>query len=237
MLEIREVFKKFDQFIALNNCSFEVEKGEIVGLIGPNGAGKTTLINCLTGFLECDSGAVLFEGIPIHRYPANKIVRMGIVRTHQIPRFFLYSTVIDCLITSGLSDPSKSRDDVMKEAEKTLKMFKLDKIKNEITINISVGQQKLLEFAMKMMLSPEMLMLDEPYQGVHPSMIETSNKIILDQNKEFGKTVLVISHNFPVISSICNRVVVLNLGEIIATGTPKEIIKNKKVIETYLGGV
>jgi len=237
MLKIHKVVKRFGEFKALDNCSFELEKGEIVGLIGPNGAGKSTLINVITGFLECDSGEIFYKGKPIHKSDPNIISRMGLVRTHQIPRFFLFNTVLDCLIIAGLAAPNIEKSGVSGKVEKMLEMFKLEGIKNEITSNISVGQQKLLEFAMKMMLDPETLMLDEPYQGVHPSMIEISNQIILNLNKQFAKTVLVISHNFPVISSICSRVIVLNSGKIIATGTAEEVKNNKKVIETYLGGV
>lgn len=235
MLAIHEVVKRFGEFLVLDNCSFDVEKGEIVGLIGPNGAGKTTLINVITGFLGCDSGKVLYKGTPIQNNPPNKIARMGLVRTHQIPRFFFWETALDSLIIAGLAAPDEKKDDVSRKAEKMLEMFKLERVKNEIAFNLSVGQQKLLEFAMKMMLEPALLILDEPYHGVHPSMIEEANKMILNLNKKHAKTFLIISHNFPAIASICNRVIVLNLGKIIAEGSAEEIKNNKQVIKIYLG--
>lgn len=235
MLAIHEVVKRFGEFLALDNCSFDVEKGEIVGLIGPNGAGKTTLINVITGFLGCDSGKVLYKGTPIQNNPPNKIARMGLVRTHQIPRFFFWQTILDSLITAGLAAPDEKKDDVSRKAEKMLEMFKLERVKNEIAFNLSAGQQKLLEFAMKMMLDPALLILDEPYHGVHPFMIEEANKMILNLNKKHAKTFLIISHNFPAIASICNRVIVLNLGKIIAEGSAEEIKNNKQVIKIYLG--
>jgi len=236
MLEVIDVVKRFGKLLVLDGCSFSVEKGECVGLIGPNGAGKTTLVNIMTGFLKCDGGKVLYKGIPIENNSPHTISLMGLVRTHQIPRVFTWETALDNLITAGLVIYDQKKDNVRRKAEKMLEMFELKGLKNEIAINLSVGQQKLLELAMKMMLDPDMLVMDEPYHGVHPSMIEKVNRRILDLNKEYGKTFLIISHNFPAIASVCKRIIVLNLGKIIADGSPEQIKNDKRVIEVYLGG-
>jgi len=235
LLEIDKIVKKFGKFLVLNECSFSVENGEIVGLIGPNGAGKTTLTNVISGFLRCDSGKILYKGAPIQNKPPHRIAHMGLVRIHQIPRFFKWQTVLHNLMTASLAVPRQRKSDGKPNAEEMIEMFNFKDIKNELAVNISGGQQKLLELAMKLMLDPELLVLDEPYHGVHPSMIEDCNKKILKLNKEYGKTFLIISHNLSVISSLCNRVIVLNFGKVIAEGTVGEIRNNEHVREIYLG--
>jgi branched-chain amino acid transport system ATP-binding protein len=190
----------------------------------------------ISGFLTCDSGQILFKGSSIRNMPPHKVAHKGLVMVHQIPRMFRWRTVLDNLVTANWAVPGQTKAGATRTAEKMVEVLKFNGIKDELPINISGGQQKLLELAMKLMLGPDLFILDEPYHGVHLSMIEECNKMILGLNREHGKTFIVISHNLPVISALCSRVVVLNFGQVVAEGTAEEIKKNELVREIYLGG-
>ena len=235
MLEVREVTRKFGNFIAVNKCSIDVEEGTVVGLIGPNGAGKTTLINVISGDLRANGGGrILFKGKKITNKAPYKITRMGIGRTYQITKIFWSQSVWKNIITAGLA-LNGNREEVEAAAKEKIELLEIGHIWNHPAWMLSVGQKKLLELAMKLMLDPELLILDEPFQGIHPSLVE---KIIgrINALKALGKTFLVVSHDLKSITTISDKVIVMNFGEVISEGTPAEIREDQRVIDVYLGG-
>jgi branched-chain amino acid transport system ATP-binding protein len=233
VLEIKDVTKKFGGFAALSDCTFVVNPQEILGLIGPNGAGKSTLINAISGIFRINSGSIEYKGQPIHNKPSYRIAQMGIGRTYQITRIFRGISCFENLITAGLV-MNTDRDAVIAKAEETLELLEITGIRDEYAGKISIGQQKLLELGMKLMLDSDFLLLDEPFHGIHPKLVEKILGIIRKLN-ERGKTFLVVSHDLHSIAALCQRVVVLNFGEVIAEGKPDEIRSNKDVVNVYLG--
>ena len=249
LLEVKQLTKSFGGLKAVNNCSFEVPKGKIVGLIGPNGAGKTTVFNLVTGFLTPDKGSVKLNGVDVAKMKPDRIARMGIARTFQMIRLFPNMTVIDNMMLSvknereGLFDalvriPSLKKEEQFNE-QKCMDMLKfvgLEAKKYERARNLSYGQQKLLELARTLIADPEIILLDEPAAGVNLTLLKKIGKLLLGLKKQ-GKTILLIEHNMEFIMNICDKVVVLDYGQEIAAGTPKQVRKNKKVLDAYLGGV
>lgn len=249
MLEVKNLAKSFGGVQAVKNCDFTVEKGTIVGLIGPNGAGKTTVFNLATGCLSPDDGRVVFEGADITRLQPYQINRMGVSRTFQLIRLFQNMTVMDNMLT-GLKNVNERlwrsflKPRSMREQEhhyeqhclELLKTVNLHEKKDELAKHLSYGQQKLLEIVRALASDPELLLLDEPAGGVNLTMLNTIRDLIL-KLKQQGKTILLIEHNMEFVMGLCDKIVVLDYGEEIATGTPKQIQKNKKVLDAYLGGI
>lgn len=232
-LQISDLTMKFGGLTAVNNLTLDIEENSIVGLIGPNGAGKTTLINLISGIFR-GQGRIFFRGERIDRMRAHVIARKGIGRTFQIPRGFGAMTCLDNVMVPGLG-LRKDRDDIVKRGEELLKFFLLDHLTYELAANLSGGQKKLLDMARMMMLDPDLILLDEPFHGVHP---ELKNKIVentLQLNKEQGKTFLVVSHDIPEIMKLAKRLIVMNAGSLIAEGRTEEVRRDPKVIQAYLG--
>jgi len=234
MLEVMNLTKRFGGLLAVNNLSLRLEKGTILGLIGPNGAGKTTVINTITGIYRPDSGSIHFKKERIDGLPIHETVRRGIGRTFQITELFRNLTVTQNMLVPATWQIKKLREPC-KRADELLEFFELRHMKDEMAANLSGGQQKLLDLAVVSMLDPELLLLDEPFFGVHPVL----KKKILDKVKvmhqEMGKTFVIISHDIATVMYCCESVVVMSAGEIIAFGTPNEIQKDERVIEAYLG--
>jgi branched-chain amino acid transport system ATP-binding protein len=233
MLEISNLTMRFGGLIAVNNLTLNMEEKSVVGLIGPNGAGKTTLINLVSGIFRGEGG-IFFKGERIDGMKPHAIARRGIGRTFQIPKGFGALTCLENTIVPGLGT-YKDRSEIVSRGRELLKFFLLDQVSNELAANLSGGQKKLLDMARVMMLNPDLILLDEPFHGVHP---ELKNKIVenvLQLNKDQGKTFLVVSHDIPEIMKLVQRLVVMNAGTLIADGTTEEVRKNERVIEAYLG--
>jgi len=224
---------KYGGLIAVNNLTLNIEERSIVGLIGPNGAGKTTLINLVSGLSRGD-GRIFFKGERIDSMKPHLIARKGIGRTFQVPRGFGAMTCLNNVIVPGLRT-YKHRAPIVKRAEELLHFFLLDQLKDELASNLSGGQKKLLDMARVMMLNPTLILMDEPFHGVHPELKSKIVENVLQMNKEEGKTFVVVSHDIPEIMKLSKRLVVMNAGTLIADGTTEEVRKDKKVIEAYLG--
>ena len=232
-MEISDLTMRFGGLTAVNNLTLDMEEKSIVGLIGPNGAGKTTLINLVSGIFRGE-GRIFFRGERIDGMRAHVIARKGIGRTFQIPRGFGAMTCLDNVIVPGLG-LRKDRDEIVERGEELLKFFLLDHLTDELAANLSGGQKKLLDMARMMMLDPDLILLDEPFHGVHP---ELKNKIVentLQLNKEQGKTFLVVSHDIPEVMKLAERLIVMNAGSLIAEGRTEEVRRDANVIEAYLG--
>ncbi|GBC69859.1 Lipopolysaccharide export system ATP-binding protein LptB [archaeon HR01] len=230
LLKLVNVTKSFGGVKAVNNVSLEVQPNVILGLIGPNGSGKTTLVNLISGFYKPDAGDIFFRDERITGLKPYHIANRGIVRTFQLTRVFKQLTVMQNMM-AALN--SHSDFDSRKFSE-ILAMMGLEGKEHVVAGNLSYGEQKLLEIGRALMKDPDLLILDEPASGISPTIIERLNKLIRDL-KGLGKTILIIEHNLNVISTICDRVVVLNYGEKIAEGTFEEVSMDRKVIAAYIG--
>lgn len=232
-LAMDRVTKNFGGLTAVNDVSFEVEKGEIMGLIGPNGAGKTTLFNVINGFYSPTGGDVLFKGEKISGLKPHKLCKRGIARTFQVVKPLQRLSVLDNVIASAfVRAHTKQRAEEI--ALETLRFTHLENDRDVISKGLPLGKRKRLEIARALATRPEMLLLDESFAGLNPSELNESIEII-KRIKAKGITVLIIEHHMKVIMSISDRIVVLNYGEKIAEGTPGEIGSNNDVIEAYLG--
>jgi len=233
LLEIREVSKRFGGLAALADVSYSVNKGEILGLIGPNGAGKTTLFNVVNGFYPPSKGEVLFKGERISHLQPYQICKFGIGRTFQVVRPLQRMTVLDNVIASAFLR-AKNKEDAKEMALEALRFTGLYEDKDLISKGLPLGKRKKLEITRALATKPEMLLLDESFAGLNPS--EQNELIdIIRQIRAKGITIMIIEHHMKVIMSLSDRIVVLNYGQKIAEGTPKEIGSNPLVIEAYLG--
>jgi branched-chain amino acid transport system ATP-binding protein len=245
MLEIANITKNFGGLTALNNIGLQVKEKQIYGLIGPNGAGKTTLFNIISGFLTATEGSIQFSGKELTRLPPNKIARLGIARTFQNIRLFGTMTVKENVLVaqnmrarSGVFSLvqllSAREKKLQEEADVLLKKMGLWKNRNELSISLAYGDQRRLEIARALALTPELLLLDEPAAGMNEA--ETDDLLErIQEIRDMGQTIMLIEHDMNIVMGICDYISVLNFGSEIAKGTPAEIQTSEAVIEAYLG--
>lgn len=226
MLHLKNVSKRFGGVKAVNGCTFEVKDSAITSLIGPNGAGKTTLFNIISGLTTADSGKIRLSGKDITNMPAYRIAQAGISRTFQLTKVFKNMTIKDNLLIAKNADEA--------EMKKIVESVYLHKPLSTIASELSYGQQRLLELARALLKPHSLLMLDEPTAGVNPK-IRQELKSILQSLKKGGKGVLLIEHDMDFVMDISDTVIVLNEGKVLKTGKPKEIVRDKKVLDAYLG--
>ena len=250
MLEVRSVFKRFGGNQAVNGCSFSVEPQSSVGLIGPNGAGKTTTVNLISGRMPVDRGSIVFKGAPIQNLPMWKVAKRGLTRTFQISRELRALTVMENMLIAAQLQPfegllqtvfeigrirSAEKEGVRKAFE-LLELFQLSHLVNEYAANLSGGQKRLLELARSLMTDPELLILDEPLAGVNPTTARNIAEYI-ETMRARGITLLIIEHNLNMVERLCERVIVMAEGSVLAEGSMKEIRENPAVVDAYLGTV
>lgn len=243
ILSVRNISKSFGPFRAVNDVSFEVRPGEILGLIGPNGSGKSTLFNCILGQLQPSSGSIRFAGQPVAGMRPCDLNRLGVGRTFQMLQVFSKMTVLDNVILAGQEHKGtmlsrlfgKPDAGLTEEADGLIAFFGLSHLRDVEAGSLSYGQQKLLDAAMAFMANPRLVLLDEPAGGVNLTMLEELRQRLVEFNQNRGVTFVVIEHNMEFVMSLCTRIIVLAEGEIIAEGSPDEVRRNQRVIDAYLG--
>ncbi len=238
IIKIDRVTKRFGGLVALNKVSFNIYKGEILGVIGPNGAGKTTLFNCITGVYSPDDGRIYFNGVDITGMPPHKITQLGIVKTHQIVKPFNEFTVLENAMIGALFGKRAgkiSKEEAREIALKNLKLVGLAEKKDELAIGLTLHEKKFLELARVLSAEPDVILLDEALAGLNPKEVEESLDIIKMINKDLGKTIVMVEHVMHAVMNIAERIVVLHFGQLLAEGTPKEVAEMPEVITAYLG--
>lgn len=251
ILEIKNLRKSYGAVKAVNDVSIHIDRGEIAGMIGPNGSGKSTFFDCSTGLAKPDTGTVKLDGQDITGWSLNRIAREGrMLRSFQKTVVFKSLDIEENLIiagqmftfpslwsTFGLGSMSRQRVTSLRErARELIKMAGLWDVRHQPAGNLSGGQQKLIQFASMLMPEPKLILLDEPMAGINPKIIERVVDTILYANKSLGVSFLVIEHNIDVVTSICQRVIVLDQGQKLVEGLPQDIIQDQRVREAYLGG-
>lgn len=250
MVTVENVVKHFGGIAAVDGCSFEIPPGSITGLIGPNGAGKSTLFNIIAGFIKPDSGKVTVDGRNVTGMSPHRLFHRGVVRTFQIPHEFDRMTVLENLMvvpSKQLGEQilaslfafqlvKKQERRLRKRAEEVLEFVSLHRLRNELAGNLSGGQKKLLELARTMMTNPRIVLLDEPGAGVNRTLLQKLADDIMRLNREFGYTFCVIEHDMDLVTKLCDPVVVMAEGRVLAKGGMDHIRGDERVREAYLGG-
>lgn len=251
ILEVEHAVMQFGGLRAIDNVSFGIDNGEVFGLIGPNGAGKTTMFNVITANYKPTSGSVKLLGEEITRYKPNKIVTKGIARTFQNIRLFeslsvlenvligLHSSISYTFIEAALrfgrffSEEKKAKA----RALEILEYIGIVEHANSLATSLSYGNQRKVEIARALAASPKLLLLDEPAAGMNPKETEELAELIVRMKGDFNLSVLLIEHDMPFVNRLCDRVLVLDYGKMLFSGTPAEAINNEHVIAAYLGDI
>lgn len=249
LLKVNDVSMVFGGLRAVSNFSMEINKGELIGLIGPNGAGKTTAFNMLTGVYNPTEGEITFDGQRINGKKPYQVTALGIARTFQNIRLFSELSVLENVkvaynmhvkysvleAVARFGRYYEEEAEIEAKAIDLLKIFKLDKYKDEVAKNLPYGEQRRLEIARALATQPKLLLLDEPAAGMNPQETHELMELIRWLRNEFKLSILLIEHDMGLVMGVCERIYVLEYGFCIANGVPEEIKHNKRVIEAYLG--
>lgn len=249
ILVAKDISITFGALKAVDNFNIEIKSGELIGLIGPNGAGKTTVFNILTGVYNASSGEYTLDGQNVIKTSTSALVKKGLARTFQNIRLFKYLSVVDNVVAAynfrmkygifkGMfRTPAywKEEKAAKEKAIELLKIFDLDKYANTHAGNLPYGEQRKLEIARAMATEPKILLLDEPAAGMNPKETEDLMNTIKLIRDKFGIAVLLIEHDMKLVLGICERLIVLNHGTILASGEPAKVINDPRVVEAYLG--
>jgi len=249
IIEVRGVTKRFGGVRAVTNCSLKVGRGSVTGLIGPNGAGKTTLFNMVAGTLAPDSGQIIFDGEDVTGRKPHELFARGMLRTFQLAHEFGQMTAIENLMMVPGDQPGEHLVDawlrpgrvaraevrVRQRAEEVIDFLKLGHVKTELAGNLSGGQKKLLELGRTMMVDAKVVLLDEVAAGVNRTLLNDLAANIERMNRELGYTFFVIEHDMDLIGRLCDPVIVMAAGEVIAEGPMRELRENPQIVEAYFG--
>lgn len=248
ILSVQEVSKSFGNLHALDGISIDVAERDISILIGPNGSGKTTLINVVSGLYSPDSGRVLFEDRDVTGLPPYKLYDLGMARTFQIPALFWKLTVLENLLIAEKGNPGENflrsllsrfwkdkETEATEKASRILDLLGLSRLWNQPAYLLSGGQMKLVEIGRALMSEARLLLLDEPVSGVNPTLAHEIFSRILKLRDEFGLTFFIVEHRLDIALRYVDDIFAMALGKLIASGSPNEVMNNKKVIEAYLG--
>lgn len=249
VIDVQSVSKSFGGLTAVSNCSLKVERGSVTGLIGPNGAGKSTLFNLVAGNLRPDSGHIVFDGEDVTGLKPNALFGKGMLRTFQIAHEFSNMTALENLMMVPSGQPGETllanwlvpgmvrqrEHAVRQKANDVIDFLKLAHVKNELAGNLSGGQKKLLELGRTMMVDAKVVLLDEVAAGVNRTLLQDLAANIERMNQELGYTFFVIEHDMDLIGRLCDPVIVMAAGEVIAEGPMAEIRANPAIIEAYFG--
>jgi branched-chain amino acid transport system ATP-binding protein len=231
--EIKNLVKQFGGLTAVNDVSFEVEKGQIFGLIGPNGSGKTTIFNLISSYYPLTSGNIMFKGKDISGFKTYKTCKAGIGRTFQVVKPLGRLSVLDNVIAAAFS-AVKTKREARDVALETLEFCSLHHRKDVLAKSLPIGDRKRLEITRAMATKPELLLLDETAAGLNPSELEGAIDLIR-KIRDKGITIIIVEHIMKVIMTISDHIHAINFGQTIAEGTPKEVAGNPAVIQAYLG--
>ena len=249
LLDVEGVVRTFGGVRAVDGASFDVERHSITALIGPNGAGKSTLFGTIAGSLKPDAGRIVFDGRRIDRRPAHRVARAGVVRTYQSARVLTRMTVLENLMLASFGHPgerlsgialrprsSRAHErDVLVRAHELLALVGLQSHERDYAGTLSGGQRKLLDLARVLMLRPSLVLLDEPMAGVSPTLRVQLLEHIVGMRRDRGITFLIVEHDLDFVMQASDRVVVMNEGRVLVTGTPGEVRRNEQVVDAYLG--
>ena len=245
MLEVTNLKRVFGGVIAVKDVTFRVDKGDVLGLIGPNGAGKTTVFNVISGVLRATAGTINFKGSDISAMPANEIVRQGLSRTFQAATLYPEATVLQNVVrgayaSSGITFrkglfPARWRTEAEAKARDILDLFGLARRTALLARELAYGEQRRLGVAIALASGPELLMLDEPVAGLNPEEAAELARVLVRVKDDRNVTMVLVEHHMRTVMGLCNRIVVLDHGTLIAEGSPAQIAANPLVIEAYLG--
>ncbi len=240
ILQTHNLIKHFDGVHALDGLTIDIERGKITSIIGPNGSGKTTLVNTLSGMVETNGGSIVINGAKLNKIKPHEVAFYGVTRTFQDVRLFNQMTVMDNLLVV-LTERNvfgslfeKHNQYHLKEVEEILNKLGIWEKRNELAVNLSYGQRKLLEIGRTLATKSEIYLFDEPFAGLFPEMVKTIISI-MKELKQNGKTIILIEHNMDLIRELSDHVIVLDVGQLLAQGRPEEVLSSRSVIEAYLG--
>ncbi len=235
-LNVTNCTKNFGGLLAVNDVTFSVKQGELLGLIGPNGAGKTTMFNMISGVYKPTTGQIIYrERYPIHALNTHRICHIGIARTYQVVKPFLNMTILkNVLVGAYFGKRGTLKKDATRIAQEVLEFTGLWERRDEIAGSLNVPSRKRLEIARALATQPDLLLLDEVMAGLNPAETQKTMELVR-QIQERGITIIMIEHVMQAVMGLSERIIVLNYGEIIAEGTPQEVANNPEVIKAYLG--
>lgn len=238
ILDIESLNKSFGGLIATSNLTIGVNRGELLGILGPNGAGKTTLFNEITGFIRPDSGKIVYNGVDISKLKPYQIANLGIIRTFQLVRPFKNCTVRENIIIPSASPRMKhklrNKNTLDKWVERNAEFCEIKKLLDKKVEHLPYGILRKLELAKALAMSPEILLLDEPFSGLSEHEVKPLLMIVKRIN-DSGTTIILVEHKLKEFMKLVTRIVVIDHGEKIASGDPKAVMNNHKVIEAYIG--